>query len=231
MLSDTYRKAAVFALVGGPLLTLAGMLATPWEKDTTTVAYHDALAAHPDQATVAAILLHFGYLLLLPAALAMFQLSRHAAPKLANAGGILALIGLGSLPGLLVTDFYDLAMAQALPHEQSARIADSIGAAPMIALAVTAIAGTVLGLTLLGVGAWRAGVARGWVPAAIFLGWFAPLASGTGLLPAAGGATLLVLGIGSIGLRVARMSDAESAAPRQRSRRAKAPKIASESAA
>jgi hypothetical protein len=225
MLSDTYRKAAVFALVGGPLLTLAGMLATPWEKDTTTVAYHDALAAHPDQATVAAILLHFGYLLLLPAALAMFQLSRHAAPKLANAGGILALIGLGSLPGLLVTDFYDLAMAQALPHEQSARIADSIGAAPMIALAVTAIAGTVLGLTLLGVGA------RGWVPAAIFLGWFAPLASGTGLLPAAGGATLLVLGIGSIGLRVARMSDAESAAPRQRSRRAKAPKIASESAA
>lgn len=221
MLSDTYRKAAVFALIGGPLLTLAGMLATPWEKDTTTLAYHDALAAHPDQATVAAILLHFGYLLLLPAALALFALARGASPKLANAGGILALIGLGSLPGLLVTDFYDLAMAQALPHEQSARIADSIGAAPMIALAVTAIAGTVLGLTLLGVAAWRAGYARRWVPVAIFAGWLLPLASGTGLVPAAAGATLLVIGLGSIGLRLAG----------QPTLRASSPKIASASAA
>jgi hypothetical protein len=77
------------------------MLTTPWEKDTTTVSYHDALAAHPDQATVAAVLLHFGYLLLLPAALVLYLLARDAAPKLATAGGILALIGLSTLPGLL----------------------------------------------------------------------------------------------------------------------------------
>jgi hypothetical protein len=77
------------------------MLTTPWEKDTTTVSYHDALAAHPDQATVAAVLLHFGYLLLLGAALALYVLARHAAPKLATAGGIPALIGLSTLPGLL----------------------------------------------------------------------------------------------------------------------------------
>jgi hypothetical protein len=220
MLSNTQRKAAIAVLIGGPLVTLAGMLTTPWEKDTSTVAYHDALAAHPAQATVAAILLHFGYLLLLPAALALYVLARQAAPKLATAGGILALIGLSALPGLLVTDFYDLAMAQALPHEQSAAIADSLSTAGMLALAVPSIAGTVLGLTLLGAAAWRAGYARGWVPVAILAGWFLPLASGTGLVPAAAGATLILLALGSIALALAQ--------PRLR---AKSPKIASASAA
>jgi hypothetical protein len=220
MLSNTHRKAAIFVLIAGPLITLAGMLTTPWETDTTTVSYHDALAAHPDQATLAAILLHFGYLLLLPAALVLYVLARRSAPKLATAGGILALIGLSTLPGLLVTDFYDLAMAQALPHEQSAAIADSLSTAGMLALAVPSIAGTVLGLALLGAAAWRAGYARGWVPAAILIGWFLPLASGTGLVPAAAGATLILLALGSIALRLAQ--------PRLR---ANSPKIASASAA
>src|SRR3954469_19919876 len=195
MLSDTdrfARRAAVVALVGGPLVTLAGMLATPGEKEATTASYHDALAAHPDQAQVAAILLHLGYLLLLPAALAMFHLARRATPRLTHVGGVLALIGLGSLPGLLVTDFYDLALAQGLPRSQSVAISDSVGGAGMVALAIPAIGGTGLGLTPPRVATWRAGIARGWVPFAIFLGWFAPLASGTGLLPAAAGATLLV---------------------------------------
>lgn len=218
MLSNTQRKAAIAVLIAGPLVTLAGMLTTPWEKDTTTVSYHDALAAHPGQSIVAAILLHFGYLLLLPAALALYVLARQAAPKLATAGGILALIGLSTLPGLLVTDFYDLAMAQALPHEQSAAIADSLSAAGMVAIAVPSIAGTVFGLTLLGAAAWRAGYARGWAPAAILVGWLFPLASGTGLVPAAAGATLLALG--SVALRLAQ--------PRLR---ANSPKIASASAA
>jgi hypothetical protein len=220
MLSNTQRKAAIAVLIGGPLVTLAGMLTTPWEKDTTTVSYHDMIAAHPGQSIVAAILLHFGYLLLLPAALALYLIARQGAPKLATAGGILALIGLGTLPGLLVTDFYDLALAQALPHDQSASIADSVSPAGMIAIALPSIAGTVLGLTLLGAAAWRAGYARGWVPAAIFIGWFLPLASGTGLVPAAAGAALITLALGSIALRLAQ--------PRLR---ANSPKIVSASAA
>src|SRR5262245_59042019 len=109
------RLAAVFALFLGPLITLAGMAATPWEDEATTTSYHDALAAHPGQAELAALLLHFGYLLLLPAALGIMHLARRASPKLAHIGGTLAVIGLATLPGLLVTDFYDLALAQALP--------------------------------------------------------------------------------------------------------------------
>ncbi len=97
-----------------------------------------------------------------------------------------------------------------------------------------AVLGTILGLTLLGVAAWRAGAARPWVPAAIFVGWMLPLASGTGLVPAAAGAALLVVALGSVGVRVARMSDAAWAERPSRAQRAttlaKPPKIAAESA-
>ena len=93
--------------------------------EPTTTSYHDALAAHPGQAEIAATLLHFGYVLLLPAALGLMHLARRATPKLAHVGGALAALGLATLPGLLVTDFYDLALAQALPRSQSVAISDA----------------------------------------------------------------------------------------------------------
>ena len=63
--------------------------------------------------------------------------------------------------------------------------------------------------------------------------WLLPFVSGTGLVPAALGAGILVALFGSIGLKVARMSDQAWAERPARSRtiRAKAPKIAVESAA
>ena len=64
-------------------------------------------------------------MLLLPAALGLMHLARRATPKLAHIGGLLAVGGLATLPGLLVTDFYDLALAQALPRAQSVEIADA----------------------------------------------------------------------------------------------------------
>ena len=92
---------------------------------------HDGLlprrARRPSRArpSIAALLLHFGYLLLLPAALGIMHLARRSTPKVAHIGGILAVIGLATLPGLLVTDYYDLALAQALPRAQSVAIADA----------------------------------------------------------------------------------------------------------
>src|SRR3954449_41115 len=187
MLSDTdrfARRAAVVALVGGPLVTLAGMLATPWEKEATTASYHDALAAHPTQAGIAALVLHFGYLLLLPAALGIMHLARRSTPQVAHVGGILAVIGLATLPGLLVTDFYDLALAQGLPREQSVEIADSAMTWAAGVMLATTIAPMFFGLVTLLVAAYRAGVAKPWAPVAVAVGWILPFASGTGLVPA-----------------------------------------------
>ena len=119
------RLIAAFALIVGPLVVLAGMIATPWEDEATTASYHDALAAHPGQAEVAATLLHFGFLLLLPAALGHHapRPPRHAEARAHRRPA--GRLGLATLPGLLVTDFYDLALAQALPRAQSVAIADA----------------------------------------------------------------------------------------------------------
>jgi hypothetical protein len=232
------RTIAALALILGPILTVAGMLATPWEDEATTASYHDALAAHPGQAELAATLLHFGFLLLLPAALGIMHLARRSTPKLAHIGGTLAVLGLATLPGLLVTDFYDLALAQALPRSQSVAIADDAASSwAAIVMVATAIAPMFFGLVTLMVAAYRAGVARLWAPIAVAIGWMLPFASGTGIVPATAGAALIAAALLPIGVRTLRMSDQAWAdgvggdGVRVRTKRAKAPKLAVENAA
>lgn len=213
MLSDPRRFSrlvAAFSLFAAPLLVLAGMVTTPWEDEGTTASYHDALAAHPDQASIAAILLHFGFLGMLPVALALMHLARGAAPKLAHIAGLLAVFGLATLPGLLVTDFYDLALAEALPRDQSVKIADAAteGWAPIV-LVLTGAFPVIIGLILLGVAVWRAGAASGWAALLIAAGWLVPMAAAVSLILAAIGSIFMLLGLGWIGLTVARMSDQE----------------------
>ena len=238
MLTDPRRFSriiAAVALILGPIVVLAGMIATPWEDEATTASYHDALAANPGQAEVAATLLHFGFVLLLPAALGIMHLARRAAPKLAHVGGLLAVLGLATLPGLLVTDFYDLALAEALPRAQSVAISDATQDSWAAAvMGMSAIFPVFIGTIVLAVAAYRAGVAPIWAPFALLIGWLLPLVSGTGLVPAVAGALLIAAVFVPIGVKAARMSDqawAERAAGRVRTKRAKAPKIAAESAA
>ncbi|MDA0170366.1 hypothetical protein OJ998_14805 [Solirubrobacter taibaiensis] len=236
MLSDPRRFSrliAAIALLLGPIVVLAGMIATPWEDEATTASYHDALAAHASQANVSATLLHFGFVLLLPAALGIMHLARKATPKVAHIGGLLAVAGLATLPGLLVTDFYDLALAQALPRAESVKIADAAasGWAPAV-MFITGILPVFVGTVVLAVAAYRANVIGGWAPFVLTAGWLLPIVSGTGLVPAVAGALLILAVFGSIGVKVARMSDqawAERAFAR--TTRVKAPKIAVESAA
>ncbi len=213
MLSDPRRFSrliAVFALFAAPLLVLAGMAATPWEDEFTTASYHDALAAHPGQAQVAAMLLHFGFLLLLPASLGLMHLARGASPKLAHVGGLLAVFGLATLPGLLVTDFYDLALAEALPRAQSVPISDAAldGWAAML-LSLTGTIPVFVGMIVLAFAVWRAGVVPVWAAVLVTLGWLVPFASAGGLVLGVLGGALMTLGLGWVGLTVARMSDQE----------------------
>ena len=239
MLTDPRRFSrivAAVALILGPIVVLAGMIATPWEDEATTASYHDALAAHASQAEIAATLLHFGFVLLLPAALGLMHLARRATPKLAHIGGILAVVGLATLPGLLVTDFYDLALAQALPRAQSVAIADAaaggLGRRAHGHLRRSRRCSS--GSSSLVVAAVRAGVAKCWMPFALAIGWLLPFVVRHRARP--GGRRRLAdpRRARPVGVKVARMSDqawAERPAGASRTTRAKAPKIAVESAA
>ena len=90
------------------------------------------------------------------------------------------------------------------------------------------------GLVTLMVAAFRAGVVRLWAPFAVAIGWMLPFASGTGIVPATAGALLIAAALLPIGIKTLRMSDqawADGPAGRVRTKRAKAPKMAVESAA
>ena len=90
------------------------------------------------------------------------------------------------------------------------------------------------GLIALSVASSRSGVVGIWAPVAMTVGWLAPFVSGTGLVPAVAGALLSGAVLPPISVKLARMSDqawAERPAARSRTSRAKAPKIAVESAA
>ena len=153
------------------------------------------------------MLLHFGYLLLLPAALGLAMVS-HAAPRLRAAGLVCAILGLGTLPGLLVIDFYDLAIAHTLPIEQGVQVEEHVGRyAGTMVIFVPTIVGTVVSFVLLAAAAWRVGFAPWWSSIALVTGMIlmavvrvgGPV--GTGIA-----AALLLVGLGELGRRMIRHS-------------------------
>lgn len=203
------RRVAGATFVGAAAITMAGILATPFEHGSSEKAYLQSLVDSPKQAMIAAILLHFGYLLFVPASFTMARLARRGARKLAGIGITLAVLGAG-LSGLLVTDLYDLSIARHAGTSGGVPISNMTGV-PLAGLGfvtmgmMTAL-GATLGLTFLAGAMRRARLAPLWPSMAIFVG----LAIGYGahsLTRTAIGFGLMCAGIAFIGLKVLRMSD------------------------
>lgn len=192
-------------LIVAVVLVQIGYMATPWESEATTAGYHDALAAHPTQAQIAATFLHFGWVMWVPAAFGIVALLRPRGGPLLAIGGTLAIVGTISLPGLLVTDFYDLALAQELPRAQSVEISDKASEPALQALfQVPAVVGALGGTLLLFFALWRAGVTPAWVPFAVLAGTVFIFALPMGLLAfGIGGGVMTVAGVFA-GVRILR---------------------------
>lgn len=206
------RRTTAGCLVAAGLLILIGFAVTPWESEQTARAYHDALAAHPGQAQAAAVILHFGYMLLVPAAFGIMALLAARGGWLFKIGAVLSIAGMSTMPGLLVTDAYDLTLAQELPRGQSASVTEAVGElvlTPVIAL--PAFVGVVLGSILLFVALWRAGEVGGHVPLLVAAGWLVPLAGFDLVLTLVGG-VLLLAGFALGAARIARPESSLSSA-------------------
>jgi hypothetical protein len=164
------RLTAV-SLAAGAILTLAGMAATPWESEPTTSAYLQTIGDNPEQGQIAAVLLHFGFLAMLPAVFGLVAALGRAGGKLRAAGGTLSLIGWGTMPGLLVVDFYAIALAERLPLAQAVAVEEAAQGMPgAAAFGAAAVLPAFLGLILLLVAAARARLVARWVPALYLLG-------------------------------------------------------------
>jgi hypothetical protein len=198
-------------MVGAAALSMAGFLVTPWENGSDTESYLRSLTGAPVQAMIAASLLHFGYLLLVPTAFVLARLSRRAAPKLSMTGLAFAVLGSG-LSGLVVTDVYDLSIGLHVGEHAGVPVSDMHGVPgamiAIVSMALTSVAGTLVGLVLLAVAAWRSRIAPVWPAVLVFAGFAATYGAHDALRACSGWAAVAV-GLAFLGIRVLRMGDGE----------------------
>lgn len=221
------RTATGLSLIGAGLLTLAGMLATPWETEDNLSAYLDALAANPVQGQVAATLLHFGFMLFVPGFLGLLAVLRGRGVVLGHVGVVLATLGWISFSGFLIVDFYDLALAETLTREQGVAVEERLEEYPAIfAFFLPGMVGAMLGPPLIGLALWRARYVGLWLPVLALAGSVAAVATPPGVLWSGVLGLLSVVTWGYLGLRVLRTSDPSWSAGRldpSTERRAAAP--------
>ena len=159
------------------------------------------------------MLLHFGYMMFVPVLVALAAMTRRRNVKLGNAGLILGGIGAISLPGALVTDFYDLAIRQSLPNDAVAvRVSDKAGSYGLAQTDdVPDADGTHARHRVLLVAAWRAN----WLPvylAPVFVvGFLAPAFLGHGWVVNVVPSAVALAAMAVVGVRVLRMTDREFA--------------------
>jgi hypothetical protein len=149
------RIGGGLSLIASGTLVAASLAMIPFENDDTAE-YLQTGVDHQGPILWAAVVLHYGYLLLLPAALTLVHLARRRARKTAIAAMLLAGLGAG-LSGVVVVDFYDVALANSLPADQAVdvwNLASSYGQGALINL--PAIAGLLIGTNLALFAAWRA---------------------------------------------------------------------------
>jgi hypothetical protein len=209
--ANNFRRTALgLCLIGGPLVALIGGLVTPWEESETPAAYLTSLAENPVRAQVSAVLLYFGYLLTAVGVFGMIHLVKHRAVVLAHLAGVLAVWGWVTLPGLLVSDFQDLSLAESLDVGQAVAVSERAhGYAGSAALGIPVLLGFV-GLALLGVALWRAGLVPLWVPVALFAGFAGEFVPSSVVPMSVGFAIsfgLMLAGLGYVGLKILKMSD------------------------
>jgi hypothetical protein len=199
------RIAAGSSIIGAGVLTLAGFLTCPWEDAPTEADYLHSLTGAPGQAMLSMILLHFGYLLLVPFAFVAARLARHRAPWPAGIGLVLGVLGSG-LSTLVITDAYDLAIAQNVPLGDALRIEDGLSVAGFLAVGLTSVTGTILGSVVLLVALWRAKWTS-WLPAAAVLAGWVVSYGAHDAIRACSGAALVAIGLVAVGVRVLRATD------------------------
>jgi hypothetical protein len=205
------RRALGVAIVITSAVTIAGFATTVWESSTKKIDYLNSLNVHPLQSQLAAVLLHFGYMIFVPVLVVLAAMTRARRSRISSIGLGVGFLGAVSLPGLLVTDFYDLAIRQTLPDATAVEVSDK---ASSYGLAAVMMIPTVLALMVGTVTAMLAATRARWLPwyaAPVFaVGFLAPvLLVGQGwvanVVPTAFALTALAL----VGVRALRMSDRE----------------------
>jgi hypothetical protein len=204
------RWVLVLAPVLAGLLAIGGAIADPG-VDLDGAAMYERYAAEPGALQWKSVLYHFSYAVWGLAALMLAGAVRRKGSWLANLAGLLAFLGISSIPGFLVVDFYDSAIGQVLgvgaTLQVNDRMTDMWG---LGVLAGTGMIGFLLCLPVAALAAWRGGLVPWWAAIAPVAG----IAAGMFLVGAnvpGWGLTTLGFAVLSVGLaRGTRVGDGRS---------------------
>ena len=195
---DSALRARQVAVVGAPVLAailiVAGFFLDPAIDESGREMARE-YAENPGREQVSALAFHFAFALLVIPAVALIVAVRGRGAWLANVAAFLAVLGMTTLPGFLLGDFYDIAIYGELGGEAWETVDDRMQELPgATAMFVTGYFGFVLTLPVALLAAWRAGLLHWWPALLVFAGSVSAeaLPGGFGLLIWSG--TLVVLG-------------------------------------
>jgi hypothetical protein len=133
-----------------------------------------AYAANDRALGLHANLIHYGFALFAPVAYAMVGLVRRRGAWIANLAGVLAVLGLSTLPGLVFLDYFSVAVAHVAGLEAAVNARDAVQKLPgFAAVTVPAFISSMLAVPVASLALWRARLVAWWLPlvaAAAFLG-------------------------------------------------------------
>ncbi|MCE4027936.1 hypothetical protein LXM50_18325 [Microbacterium sp. Au-Mic1] len=161
-------------------------------------------AEHPDPLQWSAYDLHWSYTFWALPAMGAFAFLRRRGAWLANIAGLFGIIGISTLPGILVVDFYDSAVAGVAGVDTLGKVYEAFdGMWAVTAMMMPGNIALMLCLPLAVAAFWRGGLVRWWALPVILVGiaglWFSGFVWW-------GGAIMLAAGIGlavefALGLR------------------------------
>ena len=178
--SSGLTSAGGIALLAVPVLMAGGMLTIPPGEDgVTTSSYVGSLAATPWSTGLSAGLLHYAWVLFALGVLAVPALVRGRGRTLTTVVAVAMSFSAIQLSGLLLGDWYAMALGRALPLDQAATIFEAANASPWVTAwlfsgQVVGIAGVLLVTLAL---AWSRSVSW-WLVALPILGTVAMAALG-----------------------------------------------------
>jgi hypothetical protein len=167
---------------------VVGIATSPIADGDDRAGYLESLARDPGLTQLSAVLLHYGNLLLGMGALALPLLVRGRKGWIPSLlGALFSALGLLSTSGALMTDWFHMEIARAVPTGTAVSISEKVLGAPLQQLCFGLDPLLMVGLPLVVFGLCRAGVLGWWTLAATVAGTallpFSPLTSN--LVPAA----------------------------------------------
>lgn len=159
------RRHAVIAAAGlSGLLVLASMVVDPVPEASG----RDLIVGYAGDLTRSGVhtnLIHYGFALTAPVVYAMVALVHGRGAWLANVAGVLAVIGLSTLPGLVLLDFTTVATALSADVDAAVAMEEQMGRLGwFLAIVAPAFLSAMVALPLALAAMWRAGLVPGWLP-------------------------------------------------------------------